>query len=388
MRPLATIPAQAKRHAPKLIYHRTAWHSSRTSAKLQMGMRSTATSMSSKHNQATSESLASAALDRHFSRPLNELMEGLAQLVSMTKTACAIYWSHKAVRDRFDVALLQQTKRDLLAILPGLFIFLMPSTRLKVAVIRRASFLYPLVFVTPRLHDLVIQDATKYRQAKSKTVLALLLDMSARSVGSSSGPLSQRLYALTKKALQQYSNSSIVIPYTHLQPLLEHFRTHLSLLKMTESELAVLTKYLNFITRPRIPYRTIDEGIRLFVPLPKLERLIQWADWIVKDDYLIRQVGVKALNDFEVVLALYERGFVHLTEPISTLRNSLNAWLKFTDFALQYLVKRRVGASGKRVTRDEAIDPEDLAVLTAVMLAGQSIVTSNVYTKGGGNEAY
>lgn len=99
-------------------------------------------------------------------------------------------------------------------------------------------------------------------------------------------------------------------------------------------------------------------------------------------------MGVKALNDFEVVLALYERGFVHLTEPISTLRNSLRAWLKFTDFALQYLVKRRSSVSGQIPASYESVATEDLAVLSTMMLAGQCIVTSNAYSKSNAGDLH
>lgn len=144
-------------------------------------------------------------------------MEGLAQLVSLTRTAISIYWDNKRIRNRFDIVLIQQyvtllhcltpvssrmttsqlrAKNDMLALIPGLLIFMIPSTRLKVATIRRAPFLYPLVFVTPRLHELVIQDTTKQRQQRSQQVLEVLCRVSDRSVQSSSDLLSQRLKAL------------------------------------------------------------------------------------------------------------------------------------------------------------------------------------------------
>ncbi|TPX32584.1 hypothetical protein SmJEL517_g04301 [Synchytrium microbalum] len=308
-------------------------------------------------------------------------MEGLAQLLSISRTAFNIYWDNKRIRDRFDIVLIQQAKTDLLAVIPGLVIYFIPIQQLKVSVIRRFPSLYPFVFVTPTLYSLVLKDATAWRTNEAMNVLKLLSDVSTRSVESHDTDLRlQRLNALIARAKQQYENPTIVIPYTQLQPLFDHFRSHLSPLNMSHSELTVLTRYLNFTTRRSIPSASLDQSIRMFVPLPPLEKLTQWADWIVKDDQLIRHVGVKSLNDYEVTMALYERGYIHLKQSIPDLRNTLTAWLKFSDVALQYLIKRRVSESGLAVSRDNAIAPEDLAVMASIMIAGQAIVTSNAYS--------
>lgn len=44
-------------------------------------------------------------------------------------------------------------------------------------------------------------------------------------------------------------------------------------------------------------------------------RLFAWVDWILKDDALLRQQGIRSLTEYELLEALEERGNCQLVEP-------------------------------------------------------------------------
>lgn len=95
-------------------------------------------------------------------------------------------------------------------------------------------------------------------------------------------------------------------------------------------------------------------GIRFPGMLPQT-RLLIWADWMLKDDALVRSEGVSSLTHYELLEALSMRGYVGLstTVKISVLQQLLTSHIKFTQnlsrqLLLQQNFSERQSSAGEK----------------------------------------
>ena len=83
-------------------------------------------------------------------------------------------------------------------------------------------------------------------------------------------------------------------------------------------------------------------------------RLLQWIDWILKDDALIRKQGVKSLSTHELLEALDERGLSHFAQSsMAQCRNLLSMHLSQTERLMQLC--HRKGSDGQYILDRGAI---------------------------------
>ncbi|KAL2912626.1 hypothetical protein HK105_207842 [Polyrhizophydium stewartii] len=90
--------------------------------------------------------------------------------------------------------------------------------------------------------------------------------------------------------------------------------------------------HLNVLSSPTSLLQPIGAFMQISLPFiyPRA-RMLQWGDWIIKDDKLLRQDGIKTLSDYELFEALQERGYA---PPIDMPTPQLQAMLsKNTEFA-------------------------------------------------------
>ena len=83
-----------------------------------------------------------------------------------------------------------------------------------------------------------------------------------------------------------------------LLPLLPLFKMGAGLAHMPSNDIILWSKYI---------------GHSLPWILPR-SRMYKWADWIIKDDQLIKDDGVNSLSRVELLEALEERGNKHFTD--------------------------------------------------------------------------
>eukprot|EP00842_Homolaphlyctis_polyrhiza_P001525 jgi/Hompol1/2373/HPOL_005974-RA len=111
-------------------------------------------------------------------------------------------------------------------------------------------------------------------------------------------------------------------------------------------------------------------------------RLLQWGDWIIKDDKLIRQDGVKSLSEFELYEALNERGYIPTPgmrvrdlEAMVSKHTAFSA--KLLDIAVRYRLRaqaaERIAAGIKQPASpiklaDVELSPQDIGGLTSIMI--------------------
>ncbi|KAJ3075693.1 hypothetical protein HDU98_007250 [Podochytrium sp. JEL0797] len=82
-------------------------------------------------------------------------------------------------------------------------------------------------------------------------------------------------------------------------------------------------------------------------------RLIQWADWILKDDAMIRREGVHSMTRFELLEALEERGFINLADAsLDDMRSTLKYHTKCTKWIMDAIVGKR-SMDSKPVYKDD-----------------------------------
>ena len=95
-------------------------------------------------------------------------------------------------------------------------------------------------------------------------------------------------------------------------------------------------------------------------------RLYRWADWIAKDDALIRHEGVLSLSKFELIEAIEERGF---STPLAKL-NIEGDLHELRDVLTRYLMcASKVQAAMTAAQVPEAAKP---SVFAAFLIAYQT----------------
>ncbi|KAI8612488.1 hypothetical protein BC830DRAFT_1136492 [Chytriomyces sp. MP71] len=91
------------------------------------------------------------------------------------------------------------------------------------------------------------------------------------------------------------------------------------------------------------------------VPRP---RLLQWADWILKDDFMIRREGVRDMTPFELVEALEERGYTRLSDlSLDAMREMLLAHSRFTKMLMDTIVSKRANETAVVYEDEYAVVP-------------------------------
>lgn len=132
-------------------------------------------------------------------------------------------------------------------------------------------------------------------------------------------------------------------------------------------------------------------------PLFTSARVYRWADWILKDDSLIRRDGgVSTLSHYELLEALDERGYSGLSvegTSMEELRKMLLGHTRFTKFVVDEIRKARItasrgatagagstGNSGKNtaIKREEEVighdlDPDEVCIVAGVLMFARGL---------------
>ncbi|KAI9324330.1 hypothetical protein BDR26DRAFT_881626 [Obelidium mucronatum] len=113
-------------------------------------------------------------------------------------------------------------------------------------------------------------------------------------------------------------------------------------------------------------------------------RLIQWADWILKDDAIIRREGVQSMTRLELLEALEERGFTALQDvSVEEMKSTLLSHTKWTKLAFDTIVNKRNWEKGvdvnseaivvPKVSRDLGLTSEELGGVAALLVVARAL---------------
>ncbi|KAI8819937.1 LETM1-like protein-domain-containing protein [Fimicolochytrium jonesii] len=210
--------------------------------------------------------------------------------------------------DRRDIRDMYRLKRDWLRAIPATLLFLPPfMAPLLPFFTKRFPRLFPTVFVHSD-----IQIAHTRREAESREHLkpAVIPAINAAITSSlSSSPTDaattydRELQMLARRWSRIASSpTTTTVTEADLLSLLPLIREHGALVTMTKEQIGPLVK---FATR-KGAWRRVDAQAKLYA----------WADWVVKDDALLRmRGGVSGLSELELVEALNERGMLSSPHP-------------------------------------------------------------------------
>ncbi|KAJ3142522.1 hypothetical protein HK100_002191 [Physocladia obscura] len=280
-----------------------------------------------------------------FTNPLSRQFEGLLNLHSHASTCITLMVlyvaKNKRVYSRENIRMVLRTVQDLKLIIPAIPYLALPFKKYTLpAVFLLIPGLVPTSYYTQEVMQIKASTIERKREKSASTVVSTIstqLDKltAKNNVLTAAGITALKRLVVTK--MQMLNTSSITS--ADLIPLLHSvFIARLTASNSLESP-STLTRFLNF-TFPFVAPRT---------------RMIQWADWIIKDDALLLREGVNHLNWFELIEALEERGFTQLDGIDETrMRAMLIAHARFTKTLMDVVVS-------KRVVVDETVESANVA---------------------------
>ncbi|KAI9330372.1 LETM1-like protein-domain-containing protein [Zopfochytrium polystomum] len=304
-----------------------------------------------------------------FVKPWISAADYMIQLHKNTTYSMMMYgkWltASQRVTDRADIKHIQRNKRDLLAAVPGAFLLMLPfqQTVLKL-VFRYTPFLIPSSFHSEKVLAIRAKVMEEKRQRLSASIAqGVVTAMEKSSASTTTNPKVRSQLSSFEKLASNPANAS----YSDMISTFSLFRDCLNLSQQLPYGVAV--KMASSL------------GYGLPSVFPKT-RLLQWADWVIKDDELLsRTGGVNNLTTPELVEALEERGYIALSTGSASpdvLRTQLANHLKFTQSLLQSAEAQRptrlkdsafMRSSG--LAGSPALLPEEVgAVGVMVVLAG------------------
>ncbi|KAJ3289415.1 hypothetical protein HDU79_004085 [Rhizoclosmatium sp. JEL0117] len=219
-----------------------------------------------------------------------------------------------------------RTARDMKVFVPFAFYLFTPFHSATLPVIfRSAPSLLPSTFYTDGLWNLKARVISQKRRDAAASVVDAL-SKQVDSIGNAFVFEKSTVNAvgLFKKLMLTTSSVTFIDLNSLLYPL---FAARLTA-GYGLAQPAVLTNYLNF-TAPHLFPRT---------------RLLQWADWILKDDAMLRREGVSNLSNQELLEALEERGFKQLDGlNVQEMRALLTKHTKWTKTFHDAVLTKRAG---------------------------------------------
>ncbi|KAJ3008752.1 hypothetical protein HKX48_008369 [Thoreauomyces humboldtii] len=298
----------------------------------------------------------------HFAKPTMLLASGLGLLFNGSQKSIQMWvdnrQKNKPVTSRLDIKHIQRNKKDLVRVFPAAIFLAVPfAVPLLPHLFRIAPGFMPSVFVTDEFLTKKMQVLERKRTALAPTLLADLTAALTASVSSAGGSQAELL-------LRRWNT------------LLAHPA------RATESDLVslqlLLRDHANIIDLPKPALRSFNRFVGIAAPIVAPQaRLFAWIDWILKDDGLLRAEGVNALTEYELLEALEERGFIHLTNqtPIQ-LRGQLSRHLKFTKVVSDAILLRSRAAAKRadhRAPVPTVIPAEDVASMASMVLAARAL---------------
>ncbi|KAI8833235.1 LETM1-like protein-domain-containing protein [Chytriomyces cf. hyalinus JEL632] len=305
----------------------------------QLGNKPAPDALSAKYASATVVSTDSTMAAPSKSTALSgfsTFFDGIVSLHGATSdciTLLATYWarSERVVR-RDSVRMVLRTIQDLKVLLPSVLYLGLPfQTYTLPTVFRVIPGIVPSTFYTQSVLYIkartVEAKRTERRQKIIEAVSTQVEDLKT------SDDKSVNTSALVYKKMMMNPDG---ISYSDLNSLL----CPLFITSMTASaglaKPSLFTSFIN-LTFPHA------------LPRP---RLLMWADWILKDDFMIRREGVGAMTRFELIEALEERGFTRLSGlSMDEMKQALVAHARFTKSLVDSIVSKR--------TNEKAFVPSD-----------------------------
>ncbi|KAH9250258.1 hypothetical protein BASA81_011939 [Batrachochytrium salamandrivorans] len=255
--------------------------------------------------------------------PALSYITALAQLYSNSAYSMSLIVNAKEkgrATKRVDIRHIIRNKKDLLCILPGAAYMCLPFQKYTLPLVfSYVPWIIPSVLRTSELLELQMAHARKTHEARSRRVLKHVIT-SLKAIPATDLKKSRIIGAERRRlALVEKFENPDSIKEADLLEMYTFCQLHFNLLT-TSSLLSASFGSLFHFTAPAL--------------FPKT-RMLQWGDWIAKDDLLIRKDGVNSLSLPEMVEALLERGFT--PDPRSSREQLSKLLLQSNGFSSRLL---------------------------------------------------
>ncbi|KAJ3010304.1 UNVERIFIED_CONTAM: hypothetical protein HDU68_002191 [Siphonaria sp. JEL0065] len=335
-----------------------------------------AAAVSSPSSPSTSTPKASDLLskaestDQYDASDIPSFYQGNIKLFRNSSAAIDLWAGWMARSDRLEkrdvIRTWLRSTRDLQILIPSFVLLIWPFQQYTLPfVFRVAPGLVPSSFYSKGVVNIKINAVQSRREIEGpKLVEALTKQVDSLGEGFVFDKSTVTAVALFKKMMLNTSTTTFSDLNELLYPLFVSRLTAGSCLANPSQ----FTSFLHF-TAPQLFPRT---------------RLLQWADWILKDDAMIRREGVRAMTWHELVEALEERGFTRL-EGLSMieLQNTLTQHTKWTKLVMDAIVTKRSNekqavyvddyAVVPKVARDLGLTSEELGGVATLLIIARAL---------------
>lgn len=232
---------------------------------------------------------AKSALGRLMQGPLF-LTSGCSLFVKGTVHAVSLWADSRnngPLTKRRDIRHVIRVKKDWAIIFPALLYAILPFTIPTIPfIVAKYPSVLPSAFVTDELMAKRIAGIEKKRSDKSAVLAGFRKACSELPI-----PFKNQLMTNSKKLMIKALSGKYTVSNSDLFDLYPFIYTHFNLLSLPNESLIEFSRFL-CLALPSISSRS---------------KIIQWADWILKDDALIR-AEPRNLTQFELLEILDERG--------------------------------------------------------------------------------
>ncbi|KAJ3348094.1 hypothetical protein HDU83_001580 [Entophlyctis luteolus] len=359
----------------------TARASDAVSAALESAKAATTNHSLDQHPQPTSSSSQnSLAQSANFSPPTSILKRAIAPVMKQMDGIVKLYWNasdagtmwakwaaqSERIHRRDGIRMVLRTVQDLKIIFPAIPYLVLPFKTITLPfVFRTVPILVPTAYYTKEV--MIIKAATvETKRGKSASIVVNSLANQINTMKLNDSRDQSALAALSSVRKMMLNTSSIT--YADLNTLLcPLFIAKLTASSTLESPTS-FASFLNF-TFPFV--------------FPR-QRLLQWADWIIKDDGMLRRDGIGQLSWYELVEALEERGFTRIDPQTVTedeMRHMLAEHVRFTKNLMDSIVAKRQAlavASGSmgsdfKVSEHLGLTGEELGGLATLLVFARAV---------------
>ncbi|KNC98915.1 uncharacterized protein SPPG_05878 [Spizellomyces punctatus DAOM BR117] len=299
-----------------------------------------------------------------FTEPTMVLLSGLGLLYNGSMQSLQLWVDYhqkgKPVRTRSEIRHVQRNKRDLARVFPATIFLALPfAIPMLPFVFRKAPSFLPSVFITDEILAKKMHVTQTKRAELAPILLASLGQALEARASRGNAKNSSVTQALERRWKNMFNNNSRPSEgdLIALQPVI---RDNVNILDLSSSQLRVMGQFVGLA----LPW------------IASQSRLYGWVDWILKDDELLRQQGVQALTEYELLEALEERGFINISgQKTGRLRTMLAEHLRFTKTASDVISRRSRAASSRNEPQltTTGLPLEEIASMTTLILTARAL---------------
>ncbi|KAI8898247.1 LETM1-like protein-domain-containing protein [Globomyces pollinis-pini] len=272
-----------------------------------------------------------------------QLLYGVVTLAKGISIAISLWQRSRELgplTNRTEIRHILRVQQDVAKVVPALVYVVLPFSFFTFPFIfRYFPGVLPSTMITHTIMEIRLKSLQSHRASLSKDIHTKFVDH-IRSLDLANSPIPDA--NLRRDKLIAALDSNKPLPTSLWIEFYPFFFHHLNTLVLPNSLLKDFNRYLG-------------HPISFVFMLP---RLLQWIDWIIKDDQLLKVQRSNVLSDYECVEAMEERGFKELLPTNTNIKEFKKSIEQHVDFSTQlvqyakrnrFLLNRDLGKEGNEL---------------------------------------